>query len=93
MLWKQRDGGVSCLYLPWRPSLGNIDSLRCSLVLHRVRCASSHPVGQKKKEDNMNVRAERLPDAHATYTETCNIFWTACVLNDTCSPNEHFSEK
>lgn len=28
--------------VPWHPSLGNIDSLRCSLFLHRGRCASSH---------------------------------------------------
>lgn len=33
---------------PWHPSLGNIYSLRCSLSLRRVRCASSHP-GKKNQ--------------------------------------------
>lgn len=48
--------GQSVRDLPWHPSLGNIDSLRCSLFLHRGRCASSHPV-RHKKTDNLKVRA------------------------------------
>lgn len=42
----------------WRPSLGSIYSLRCSLFLHTGRWSSSHPV--RHKSDDTKVRNELL---------------------------------